>query len=82
MESGMRLKPMKRRPVVPKLKIELGMALAQSLIFSQGFSLCQRTDVPICILLAKSMALKPTLSITGAIGSIMPVLIPVASHRL
>ena len=49
---------------------------------SQGSSACVRTVIAMCVLLVKSIARKPTRSITGAISAIIAVVSASALQRL
>ena len=59
----------------PTIRGVLGMALDISLTRSQGFSRWFRTHQSMLIKAMKSSASKPTWSITGAMGSIIAVVI-------
>ena len=72
----------KRIPVVRNCSGVSGIALRMRRRRSQGFSFLKRTATAMCVEVEKSIAAKPTWSITGAISSIIAVLRPVAPQRL
>ena len=67
MNSGLAVsQEMKRNPVDRNCNGVFGVAFAISRIRSHGSSFLYRTATPMCVDVVKSMALKPTRSITGA----------------
>ncbi len=72
---------MKRKPVDMNCSGVLGVAAAISRMRSQGSSFLKRTATPMCVEVVKSMALKPTRSITGAMVRVLAVSTPSAAHK-
>jgi len=59
-----------------------GISSRTARIRSHGSSWCHFTVIAMCVLLVKSIARKPTLSITGAMSAIIAVVSAFALHRL
>ena len=73
---------MKRMPGVMNRSGVRGMRSATMRMRSHGSSWCQRTAIAMCVLLVKSIAWKPTRSMTGAMPAIIAVVIAFALQRL
>jgi hypothetical protein len=80
--TGARCHAMKRIPGVMKPRRVSGMRSRTTRMRSQGSSACERTVIAMCVLLVKSMAWKPTRSITGAMPAIIAVVSASALQRL
>ena len=77
MNSGLAVsQEMNRKPVPMNCNGVFGVAAAISRIRSQGHSRLNRTATPMCVEVVKSMALKPTRSMTGAMLSVRAVSMP------
>ena len=82
MKSGLAVsQEMNRNPVDMNCSGVFGVAAAISRIRSHGSSFLYRTATPMCVEVVKSMARKPTRSITAAMLSVLAVSIPKAAHR-
>src|SRR5687767_1969415 len=82
MNSGLAVsQEMNRKPVPMNCSGVLGVAAAIRRMRSHGSSRLKRTATPMCVEVVKSMALKPTRSMTGAILSVRAVSMPTAPHR-
>ena len=79
---GARSHAMNRIPGVMKPSGVSGISSRTTRMRSHGSSACVRTAIAMCVLLVKSIAWKPTRSITGAISAIIAVVSASALHRL
>ena len=80
--TGARCQAMKRMPGVITPSGVSGMRSRTTRMRSHGSSACTRTAIAMCVLLVKSIARKPTRSITGAISAIIAVVSASALQRL
>ena len=80
--TGARCQAMKRIPGVMKPSGVSGISSRTTRMRSHGSSAWVRTVMAMCVLLVKSMAWKPTRSITGAISAIIAVVSASALQRL
>ena len=80
--TGARCQAMKRMPGVMKPSGVSGISARTMRMRSHGSSACVRTAIAMCVLLVKSIAWKPTRSITGAISAIIAVVSASALQRL
>ncbi len=79
---GARSQAMKRMPGVMKPSGVSGIRSRTARMRSHGSSACARTAISMCVLLVKSIAWKPTRSVTGAISAIIAVVSASALQRL
>src|SRR5277367_5892538 len=82
MNSGLAVsQEIKRKPVERNCNGVFGMAWAMRRMRSQGSSFLKRTATPMWVEVVKSMALKPTRSMTGAMVRLRAVSTPRADQR-
>src|SRR6202142_4054515 len=82
MKSGLAVShEMNLKPVDMNCSGVRGVAAAMSRIRSHGSSFLYRAATPMCVEVVKSMARKPTRSITSAMASVLAVSMPSAAHR-
>src|SRR5450631_4524751 len=82
MKSGLAVsQDINLKPVDMNCNGVFGVAAAMSRIRSHGSSFLYRTATPMCVEVVKSMARKPTRSMTSAMPSVLAVSSPKAAHR-